>query len=67
MLTHADVPKPPAPIKVMLAANARRERVGLGPKYAQMRTLLPTGKYVYHWVIVSQLGKGGTFSSSLAG
>ena len=53
MLTHADVVKPPAPIKVILAVNARRERVGLGPKYAEMRTLRKDGTYVYHWVISS--------------
>ena len=64
MLTHADAPRPPAPIKVMLAANARRERVGLGPRYAQMRTLLASGKYVYHWVVVSP--GGTTFSGSLS-
>jgi len=67
MIAHAHVPKPPAPIRVMLAVNARRERVGLGPKYAHLRTLLPTGKYVYHWVVVRPTVVAGTFASDLAG
>ncbi len=61
---HADAWKPPAPIRVMLAVNARRERVGLGPKYAQMRTLRPDGKYVYHWVVAHPVST--SFSTDLA-
>ncbi len=49
----------------MLAANARRKRVGLGPTCAQMGTLLPSGKYVHHWVVVRT--GAVTFSSNLAG
>jgi hypothetical protein len=66
-MVNADVPKPPAPIKVMLAANARREREGLAPRYARMRTVRRDGTYVYHWVVVHSIVQSGvvTFQCSL--